>query len=170
MTKLNSKSRDKFLDELRRSGSITQAAKRAAIGRRTAYIWRDDDPDFAEAWEDAKQEYCDDLEAEADRRAREGVPSHLYFDKDGNIVGEVRRYSDTLLIFRLKALRPEKYRDPPQGIDPRVIQVFLQQVLLHVDEAAKQNLLSWVEGHLGIHPHVNNTSPTPNPRAVKSVT
>lgn len=148
--------REKFLNVLKESGNVSVAVKRAAISRRIAYVWRGDDPVFAVEWEDAMQEYCDTLEAEADRRAVEGVPSRLYFDKEGNQIGEIRRYSDTLLIQRLKALKPEIYREPPSGIDPKVINLFLQQVLIHVDDNAKQKLLSWIEGQWGLGPFRNN--------------
>ena len=64
---------------------------RAEIGRTAAYKWRDDDEAFAAEWEDAIEEGTDALEDEAIRRAK---------DK-----------SDTLLIFMLKARRPEKFKD-----------------------------------------------------------
>jgi hypothetical protein len=51
----------------------------------------------------------DTLEAEADRRAAEGTLRPVFYK--GEQCGEIREYSDTLLIFRLKALRPEKYRE-----------------------------------------------------------
>ncbi len=49
------------------------------------------------------------LEAEARRRAVEGVRKPVYCR--GEIVGTVKEYSDTLLIFLMKGARPEKYRD-----------------------------------------------------------
>lgn len=49
------------------------------------------------------------LEAEARRRAMDGVDEPVYHK--GEVVGHVRKYSDTLLIFLLKAHRPHKYRD-----------------------------------------------------------
>ncbi len=53
----------------------------------------------------AKEEVADLLEAEAWRRAVEGVekPVGWYKGKPG---GYVREYSDTLLIFPLRGLRP----------------------------------------------------------------
>jgi hypothetical protein len=53
------------------------------------------------------------LEDEAVRRAYEGVERPVF--QGGKQVGVVREYSDTLLIFLLKALRPEKYR----GVVPK---------------------------------------------------
>jgi hypothetical protein len=53
---------------------------------------------------------CDILEAEAHRRAVEGVEKPVGWYK-GRPGGYVREYSDVLLIFLLKGLRPEKYKD-----------------------------------------------------------
>ena len=52
----------------------------------------------------------DILEAEAHRRAVEGVeePVGWYRGKPG---GTVRRYSDNLLMFLLKGVLPERYKD-----------------------------------------------------------
>ena len=54
------------------------------------------------------------LEAEADRRAVEGVVKPLFY-KGQRLPVEVREYSDVLLMFRLKALRPEQYRERCPG-------------------------------------------------------
>ncbi|MBX6773030.1 MAG: hypothetical protein IRY83_14975 [Chloroflexi bacterium] len=51
----------------------------------------------------------DALEAEAWRRAVDGVERPVY--QNGQRVGAVREYSDTLLIFLLKGGRPQKYRE-----------------------------------------------------------
>jgi len=59
--------------------------------RNTAYVWKREDPEFAHAWEDAIEQGCDLLEDEAKRRALDS--------------------SDLLLIFLLKAKRPDKYRE-----------------------------------------------------------
>lgn len=150
------KKREKFLNILKESGNVSTAAKRAGISRRIAYVWRDGDPLFAAEWDGAIDEYIEKLELEADRRAHDGVTHRLYFDKEGKLIGEIRRYSDRLLMFRLKALRPEMYRDPPQGIDPKVVQLFLQQVLSYVDEATRQSLIAWIEARMGALPFRNN--------------
>lgn len=53
------------------------------------------------------------LEQEADRRAVNGVDDYKSLkDKDGNNrIIKVKRYSDSLLQFRLRALRPDIYRE-----------------------------------------------------------
>ena len=80
-----------FVEQLVKGETITAAAKAAGICRRTAYSWRESDEAFAEAWDDALEIGTEKLETEATRRALES--------------------SDTLLIFLLKARRPNVYRD-----------------------------------------------------------
>ncbi len=73
------------------------------------YRWQSDS-DYCEAFDRAKHEAADRLEDEAWRRAVEGVeePVGWYKGKQG---GVVHRYSDTLLIFLMKGLMPERYGD-----------------------------------------------------------
>jgi hypothetical protein len=52
----------KLLDALRERPVLTSALKRARIGRRTYYEWRDADPLFAQAVKDAIEEGLDALE------------------------------------------------------------------------------------------------------------
>ena len=80
-----------FLATLRNSANVRAACDAAKIDRRTAYRNRDENPAFAERWDEAIEEACDGLEAAAWLRAR--------------------RSSDTLMIFLLKAHRPERYRE-----------------------------------------------------------
>jgi hypothetical protein len=80
-----------FLDNLKQYGSVFFAAKQAGINKTTAYRHRESDPEFAAAWEAAKDDALDLLEATAHKRAHST--------------------SDTLLIFLLKAGRPAKYRE-----------------------------------------------------------
>src|SRR5690606_33144017 len=42
-----------FLAALAEGYSVTGACKKARVGRSTVYEWRDADPEFARAWEDA---------------------------------------------------------------------------------------------------------------------
>ncbi len=99
-----------FLAAYREMGVIKRACKVAGVGRRTHYAWMDANPQYREAFEAAKEDAADILEAEVYRRAVEGVekPVGWYKGKPG---GYVREYSDVLLMFQLKALRPEKYRE-----------------------------------------------------------
>ena len=99
-----------FLAAYRETGNIKLACEAAQIGRSSHYRWRESDPDYAEEFERAKKDAVDVLEAEARRRAVEGWEEPVGWYK-GQAGGTVRRFSDTLLIFLLKGLRPDVYRE-----------------------------------------------------------
>ncbi len=65
--------------------------------------------DFAAQWRKALEEGTDLLDAEARRRAVTGVDKPVYYK--GKVVGSITKYSDRLLMFLLKAHRPQKFRD-----------------------------------------------------------
>lgn len=98
-----------FLEELSRTGIVLLASKKAGIGRFAAYKARKSDPKFAEQWDDAVDEAVDLMVAVARSRAVNGTDKPVY--QGGRQVGTIREYSDTLLIFLLKAHRPEMFRD-----------------------------------------------------------
>lgn len=99
-----------FLDALADTCNVTKSCEIANIPRISAYNWRNHIPEFAAAWEEAKKVGVERLEDEATRRATEG-DEDVRYDKDGNIIGVTRKYSDTLLIFLLKGAKPDKYRE-----------------------------------------------------------
>ncbi len=101
--------RDAFLSALARTGNISLACKVARIHRQTAYEWRQTEPLFETAWQDALKDATDVLEQEARRRAVEGTKKPVY--QGGQHVGDIQEFSDTLLIFLLKGAAPEKYRE-----------------------------------------------------------
>ena len=132
--------RETFLKLLAESGNATVAATGACIDRQTAYNTRNRDGKFAAQWAEAMEHAADLLEAEARRRAVEGVSEPVaqkgqlvqaWADRDGNLLADdvaaallssnpemvqrvplmVRRYSDHLLMFLLRGARPEKFRD-----------------------------------------------------------
>ncbi len=90
-------------------GTITHAATKAGINRKTHYNWLESDPEYAARFKEADEEATDNLEREARRRAVEGVDEPVFYQ--GDIVGHIRKMSDTLLIFLLKGAKPEKYRE-----------------------------------------------------------
>jgi hypothetical protein len=108
-TILTPEKRAEFLDHLFEHGNVTVAARSIGVSRSSLYEARERDADFAAAWDNSVQSYCDLLEYEADRRAMTGVEKPLLYK--GAIVAHVQEYSDALLMFRLKSLRPEKYRE-----------------------------------------------------------
>lgn len=108
-TDLTTKKKKLFLKFLAECGNVSKACESAELSRPTVYRHKKEDTAFAEAWDEAESIYVDSLEAEADRRGRDGVSKPIFYQ--GQQVGETREYSDNLLMFRLKALRPDKYRE-----------------------------------------------------------
>ena len=97
-----------FLQVLRETGNVSEAARCAGVARTTPYAWRDEDESYARSWADAEAEATDALEAEARRRAKDGWLEPVFYQ--GEQCGEVRKYSDTMLSLLLKAHSP-KFRD-----------------------------------------------------------
>jgi hypothetical protein len=121
-----------FLAALAQTGNVSAAATQGGVPRRTAYNHRGAVKSFAEAWDEALEVACDALELEARRRAQEGVRRLKFHQGDPVMVpalgpgglplrdanGEPvlvpyveHEYSDTLMIFLLKAHRPKKFRE-----------------------------------------------------------
>jgi hypothetical protein len=98
-----------FLTALRKSGNVSAACRSARIGRQRVYERRESDPEFAAAWDVALDEAVDSLESEGWRRARDGTLKPIFYE--GQKCGEIREYSDTLLIFLLKGHRPARFRE-----------------------------------------------------------
>lgn len=83
------RAREAFIEALRETCNVSHSARVAGVGRRTVYQWRDADPEFAAAWEEAEEEAVDKLELAARQRAIDS--------------------SDRMMEILLKAHRPEKY-------------------------------------------------------------
>lgn len=98
-----------FLEGLRSGLSVAHAASKAGFTRQAAYKRRQNDLEFAQAWNDAVEQGTDVLEDAATVRAVRGVEKPVF--QQGKQVGSIREYSDILLIFLLKARRPDKFRD-----------------------------------------------------------
>lgn len=98
-----------FLEILAECGNVSEACRAADISRVTVYELKKTDRLFAEEWENSIQESADTLEREAWRRAYEGVEEPVFYQ--GKQVALVRKKSDLLIIFLLKAIRPEKFRE-----------------------------------------------------------
>ena len=108
--------RARFLEHLSKTANVSASAEVACIDRKTAYNWRANDREFAQAWAEALETATDTLEAEARRRALEGTPEPLTC-KDGLIYGKdgkpvtVLKFSDNLMALLLKAHRPERFKE-----------------------------------------------------------
>jgi hypothetical protein len=99
-----------FLEAYRETGNIRSACTAAGVGRSTIYKWQEHDGAFHAAFGQAQVEAVEALEAEAYRRGVTGVEEPVIAAGRG-VVGTVRKYSDTLLIFLLKGAAPAKYRE-----------------------------------------------------------
>lgn len=98
-----------FCAALSETCNVGKACAAVGISRMTAYNWRQDMPEFAAAWDHAMKVGVTALEDEAHRRAFEGNEEPVFHL--GVRTDTMRKYSDTLAIFLLKAHDPEKYRE-----------------------------------------------------------
>jgi len=116
--------RETFLAAFETSANVSAAARRAGVGRATAYRHRAADPEFRAAWDEALEVAADALEAEVRRRAVDGWDEPVYHA--GEICGYIRKYDDRLLMFLMRALRPE-FRDNapvrPTGDRPEPVRI-----------------------------------------------
>ena len=101
--------RFKFLCLFSESGNVTESAKKAGLNRQHLYEFRDNNTEFATAWEACRKLAGEALKDEAYRRAKEGVEEPVFFK--GRKVGTVRKYSDALLSLLLKAAFPDEFAE-----------------------------------------------------------
>jgi hypothetical protein len=129
----------RVLEALAQGKSPTYAAKEAGVSRAIAYRWRQRDPKFAAAWDEAVAEGIDQLEDEAHRRAVEGVDRAVY--QGGVRVGEIKTYSDSLLTLLLKSRRPEVFAcsyDPSAHVDVRLHKIkTVQEALARFEQLGR---------------------------------
>jgi len=113
-------------------GSITKAAAICQLSREVHYIWKEKDALYRQELERAHNLSTERLEDEMLRRAFEGVRKPIFnggkqaqmfaVDEEGNplkgpdgkyqsVPAVIREFSDTLLIFALKARKPDTYRE-----------------------------------------------------------
>jgi hypothetical protein len=100
---------ERFLEELRARGAVSYACEAAGVHRSTVYRRRDEDEAFRTAWKEAESDAIDALALEARRRAVAGTEEPVFYQ--GQPVGAITRYSDNLLMFLLRAHRPEMYSE-----------------------------------------------------------
>ncbi len=121
------KRRRKALELISSGEHIIDVADAIGVARQTLYALRKADPEFAREWDEAADIgdliQLSECEKEADFRGRLGWLEPKFYE--GRVCGFIRKYSDGLLLARLKALAPEKYGDKtkvdatlnnPQGI------------------------------------------------------
>jgi len=108
-----------FLAALENTGSVSAAAEAAQMGRSMVYAHKRSDPEFARQWEEALETSADLLADEARRRAFSG--------------------SDVLLIFLLKALCPQKFRESRATIAPSELNRMIETELRRLAAAKKDD-------------------------------
>lgn len=140
---LQPKKRAFLLAYIDTGGRITESSKRVKITRQMHYDWLEDDIEYAKAFEQAKDEAAATLEDEAVRRAVDGTTKPIFYQ--GEKCGEVQEYSDSLMMFLLKGLRPDKYRERsaiehtgPGGGPVTVREVIVNLPLTDAEEADKE--------------------------------
>jgi len=99
-----------FLEAFSETGIITAACRASGVARHMVYGWQEIDPEFTAAFHTAQSVSTELLEREMLRRGVEGVEKPRW-DSKGNYIGSVREYSDNLLMFAIKARKPDQYRD-----------------------------------------------------------
>jgi hypothetical protein len=90
-TKNTPSKKEQFIEQLQRDGNVTRSCEAVKLARSTVYGWKREQQEFAAQWDHAVDIGVGALEDEAVKRALKG--------------------SDILLIFLLKANKPEKYSD-----------------------------------------------------------
>ena len=106
--------RPRFLAALEAEVTVLAACRATDVSRSNVYAERSRNEQFAAAMDEVEERTTQRMEREAFRRATEGWVERQEFDVvDGERVPTltVTKFSDTLLIFLLKARRPEVYRD-----------------------------------------------------------
>lgn len=121
---------DKFFTALENGHAVRAACLAADYARRCVYRWRKSDAAFAARWAKALTMAGELLEEEADRRGRDGTDVPVFHR--GEVCGSKRMYSDGLQLARLKAIKPEQYREKVvmQASDLRPITVVLRDFSL----------------------------------------
>lgn len=127
----------RFLAELEKHGNVTEALRAAKAARGWVYRKRQEFPDFAQAFDEARACGIEVLKDEAHRRAYEGIEEPVFYK--GDEIARVRKYSDVLLMFLIKQADPsyrERY-DLAIG-NAGNGRPFMFQMMLHPDVAKGQ--------------------------------
>lgn len=98
----------KFLKLLSETGMVNKSCKALNITRQAMYNHKRINKKFSEQWRAAQDMATEMLEDESFRRAFHGMEKAVWYK--GEVVGTERIYSDTLLMNRLQAEKPDKYQ------------------------------------------------------------
>lgn len=104
-----------YLEKLAETGLKGHAARHVGVSREIVRIERKRNPAFEELEQEALDFWAEGLEAEAVRRARDGVQVPVYYK--GAVAGHVTEFSDRLMEVLLRGRIPEKYGQRLTGGD-----------------------------------------------------
>lgn len=99
----------RFLNAYARLGGIRRAAEASDTSFQSHYHWLRDDAIYAAAFAQARIMAGDELESAAFHRAVDGVDKPVF--QQGQQVGTIREYSDSLLQFLLRGQKRDIYGD-----------------------------------------------------------
>lgn len=107
---------DEFLRVFTQTHSRMQALQQAGIpSLRVIEQWVQNDPEFKWRYAEAQALLADQMEAAAFKRGVQGVDKPVYWQ--GMEVGQIKEYSDTLLVKLLQAKLPEQYGTARHTLD-----------------------------------------------------
>jgi len=116
-----------FLIAYVRTLGIRGASRLSRVGRQDHYFWMKTDARYRELFAQAQKMIADMFEEEVLRRAWEGHDVPVTYR--GDIKNWYKSYSDHLVMFMLRALRPEKYHRLPHDGYPSGPSVFTIRIL-----------------------------------------
>ena len=98
-------------------GTVAKACEVAGVPRSEHYRWLRRNRRYAARFQEAEEHAIQALETEARRRAMVGIEKPIFYK--GQTITHIHSFSDGLLMFLLKAKRPDIYRDRgPSGPGP----------------------------------------------------
>lgn len=104
-TRFDTERKAKFLLLIQNTGMLQRSARQAGVSPSTVRSHLKTDPTFKAAYEEARQDYIEQVEREAHRRAIDGWDEEVY--QQGEYVGTVRKFDSRILELMLKRYVPE---------------------------------------------------------------
>lgn len=137
-----------FLRFLAETGRVDYAAKCAGFADTNfLYKRKKADKDLADAWDEALEIAGDRFEAEAARRAVDGVEKPVFYK--GEVVGYEVQYSDSLLAKLLDGSKPGKYRHNVTEIKGEI----KGSIGIAILPMTAKNVEDWERDCISLHPN-----------------
>ena len=128
---------DRILSRFDAGQKTVPAIESEGISVATFYRHLDQDPELRTLYSAARDARdIPALESEAYRRAVEGNLKPVY--QGGQKVGEIREFSDSLLMFLLKARKPGTYARPELTVTQNVLQPQIQAAKLSAKDVVNR--------------------------------